>query len=60
MQETLAKNFVDLLCDHFGDRVMLEVFLERWGIRTLYAILSDIVVGENLDGAEQDGQSLPE
>ena len=58
MNESLAKQLVDLLCDYFGDRVMLEVFLDRWGVETLYSVLGEIIGREDADGFVEEGPEL--
>lgn len=59
MNDSLAKQLVDLLCNYFGDRVMLEVFLDRWGIQTLYSILAEIMGGIDEGGTDEAGPGLP-
>lgn len=45
----LADTLISILCDYFGDPLVLEAFIDRWGIETLYNVISEILVGPEDD-----------
>jgi len=54
----MANDVITLLCNQYGEAAIFNLFIERWGVETVYNILSEIIVGEGLDADITGGEDI--